>query len=712
MQEHQVEAYLNNLNNEQLEAVETTEGPLLVLAGAGTGKTKVLTSRIAHILMQKKAFQGQILAVTFTNKAAKEMKSRIETSMGNVEGLWLGTFHSIASKILRRHAELVGLKRDFTIIDYDDQLRLAKQVIKDQNLDDKKNPPKLLLYLIGKLKDKAYSYDKVPVSENSDYADGRLTTLYREYQNRLKQLNACDFGDLLLYNLELFNKHDEVLIEYQNKFKYILVDEYQDTNVCQYLWLRLLAQKNKNICCVGDDDQSIYGWRGADVTNILKFDRDFVDAKIIRLERNYRSTSHILSAATELISNNKTRHGKELWTDVKGGNRIKLNSFYDEREEARFIADEIESLLQKKEYPAKEIAILIRAGYQTRSFEESLNFLRIPYRIVGGMKFYERLEIKDILAYIRVLNNRGDDLAFERIINTPKRGVGTATLQHMHIYSKHNSIPLIHSIPELLKAEIVKGKVGAALQKLITDFDHWSEMLKVKPHWQVIDTMLVESGYIDMWKEEGTDEAKERLDNIKELINSLEDFNDITEYLEHISLISDVDNIVDDNKINVMTIHAAKGLEFETVFLAGWEEGIFPSQKSIDENGETGVEEERRLAYVGITRAKSNLYISFANNRRIYGSYQPAIPSRFIDELPRSDYEIINNFGRFKSVANEVSSQVVFDDVKENKMRPGARVFHIKFGYGKVLNVANGIVEVSFEKSNIKKVLSEYLSAA
>ncbi len=704
--------YLMDLNPEQLDAVLSTDGPLLVLAGAGTGKTKVLTTRISHLLTERKAFPSQILAVTFTNKAAKEMKSRLQAQLDfQVDGLWLGTFHSIAAKILRRHSDLIGFTKDFTIIDTDDQLRLAKQIMKDYNIDEKKNPAKLFLYLIGRYKDKALTPEKVS-GDVSNFANGMLLQLYTEYQKRLKSLNAMDFGDLLLFNIELFLKHEDVFTEYSNKFKYILVDEYQDTNVCQYKWLKMLAQVRHNICCVGDDDQSIYGWRGAEVTNILMFDRDFPNAKIIRLERNYRSTNHILAAASGIIAHNKERHGKELWTDKNNGAKIKLNSFYDEREEARYIAEEIEALQQLSKHPLNEIAILVRAGYQTRSFEESLNFLRIPYRIIGGFKFYERVEIKDTLAYIRVLVNPGDGLAFERIVNTPKRGVGLATLQEIHIFSRSNNMSLITATGELLQSGQIKGKQASSLQKLLADFKNWQEQLKSMPHWQVVDNMLVESGYIDMWKGEGTEEAKERIDNIKELLRALEEFSDLPEYLEHVSLISDADNINDDSKVNIMTMHASKGLEFDSVFLAGWEEGIFPSQKSIDENGKSALEEERRLAYVGITRAKQNLYISYASNRRIYGSYQSSLPSRFIDELPDGHYEIVNSFGlsynKYKKQSEAISfSQVANDD----EFKKGERVFHIKFGYGAIIGIAGNIAEVAFEKSGVKKVLVDYLDS-
>jgi len=716
--------HLDGLNPEQLEAVNSTEGPLLVLAGAGTGKTRVLTSRVANILLNNKAFPNQILAVTFTNKAALEMRSRIEDMLqGSTDGIWLGTFHAIAAKILRRNAQHVGLTSDFTIIDPDDQLKLVKQILKDFNIDDKKNPPRLLLHIINRYKDKAYFPDKIPTSEIDSFADGKLVDLYKDYEKRLQALNAVDFGNLLLLNIKLFNENPDVLQEYQNRFHYILVDEYQDTNVAQYLWLRILAQKHNNICCVGDDDQSIYGWRGAEVTNILRFDRDFTGAKIIRLERNYRSTSHILNAATQLIANNLERHGKSLWTERKDGSRIRLSNFYDEKEEARQIAHEIIAA-ERTGIDFTNIAILLRAGHQSRSFEESLNFLRIPYKIIGGMKFYERAEIKDCIAYVRLLINPGDSLAFERIINVPKRGIGTATLQQIYLHAKTQNISLFKGAQEMIISGIIKNKAGTTLNKFISDFIQWEKMLRSKTHWQVVETMLHESGYIDMWKAEATAESRDRVDNIKEFLRSLQDFSDLNEYLQHVSLIADHDTIDNDNKVNIMTMHAAKGLEFDTVFLAGWEEGIFPSQKSIDENGRDGIEEERRLAYVGITRAKQNLHISYASNRRIYGSFNATVPSRFIDELPKGTFDIINstqNYYRsqFRDAArnrlinssNENYHNIIddFSQIPQTRLCKGQMVTHIKFGNGVILNITGDSAEVSFKGIGIRKVLIDYI---
>ncbi len=709
-------SYLDNLNNPQLEAVHTTDGPLLMLAGAGTGKTRVLTSRIAHILASRLAFPSQILAVTFTNKAAREMRSRVDNLTDNTaDGIWLGTFHAISAKILRRNGEVLGLTRDFTIIDYDDQIRLAKQILADFNIDDKKNPPRALISMISRFKDKAWSVGKVPEDEIGFYALGKGSELYAAYQQRLKLLNAVDFGDLILLNIELFNNHPDVLLEYQNKFKYILVDEYQDTNIAQYLWLRILAQGTQNICCVGDDDQSIYGWRGAEVTNILRFDKDFKGAKIIRLEENYRSTNNILEAASALISNNQDRHGKKLWTGGDKGKKLKLNSFYDDKEEARYVAEEIESINYSKTHLFAETAILVRAGYQTRSFEESFNFLRIPYRILGGVKFYERVEIRDALAYIRVLVSPNDSLAFERIINTPRRGVGNGSIQKIMMLSKELGISYYEASKNLIEGGEIKGKTKDALLKMFEDFENANIKLTSQTHWQTVEELLGEVGYIQMWKSDTSEDSRERIDNIKELIRSLQDYADLREYLEHISLVTDTDSMQDGDKVNIMTMHSAKGLEFETVFLPGWEEGIFPSQKSLTENGKSALEEERRLAYVGMTRAKKNLYISYACNRRIYGSYQPSIPSRFIDELPSATYEIINNYSSYynKSRVNP-AYQISTNEapLNESPLKKSQRVFNVKFGYGFVLNINGNVIEVAFDKAGIKSILAEYLSHA
>lgn len=713
--------HLSQLNEQQLEAVVNTEGPTLVLAGAGTGKTKVLTSRIAHILINGLALPSQILSVTFTNKAAKEMRDRVEGLIGpSASSLWLGTFHSIAAKILRQNAHLVGLREDFTIIDTDDQLRIIKQMFRNRNMDEKQYPPKLFLHIVSRLKDKAISYDKIPASENVDFHGLTISSLYREYQSALQSLQVCDFGDLMLYNLELFNNHPEICAQYQNKFRYLLVDEYQDTNICQYLWLRILVQQSPhNICCVGDDDQSIYGWRGAEVANILRFDRDFPDARVIRLELNYRSTPHILGTASAVIANNTTRHGKELWTDVSDGHKIKLGGFYDDKEEARFIAEEIEAISQLHKQPLSEIAVLVRAGFQTRAIEESFNFLHIPYKIVGGLKFYERAEIKQVIAYIRLITNNDDSLAFERIVNLPRRGIGNTALQHMHQLSHEHGYSLYTAAHTLVKNDGIRGKAKEALSLFLSNINHWGKDLAENiPHWQVVEQMLEKSGYLEMWRTEDTNESKERLENIKELVRSLSDYSSLQEFLEHVSLVTDADSIDNVNKVNVMTMHASKGLEFETVFLPGWEEGLFPSQRSIQETGQKGLEEERRLAYVAITRAKHNLLITFANRRRIYGGYQQSNPSQFIDELPSKHYEIINNYGIQINRATPAWQQPTShpEPTTNISSSPTAkfvimqRVFHQKFGYGRIISISGDTAEITFEKSGIKKILLEYLT--
>ncbi|WP_207215409.1 ATP-dependent helicase [Rickettsiales endosymbiont of Peranema trichophorum] len=634
--------YLTQLNKEQAEAVIAIDGPQLVLAGAGTGKTKVLTTRIAHILNMKRALPTEILAVTFTNKAAKEMKERVGNLMNDsVDHMWLGTFHAIAAKILRIHSNVLEIDQNFTIVDSTERLKIAKQIFEDYNIDTERFSYKLFLYQLERLKDRGLTPDKVQFADNNAFGHVKLRELYVEYQKRLVHNNAADFGDLLLYNIELFNGHLNILEHYHSKFKYILVDEYQDTNVAQYIWLRLLAQGSNNICCVGDDDQSIYGWRGAEIGNILKFEKDFQNAKVTRLEKNYRSTSYILGVATKLISHNVQRHGKNLWTDRPGGEKVKLISLYNEVEEARYVADQISQLRRVHNLPYSSIAILVRVGYQTRSFEESLNSFRIPYKIIGGMKFYERAEIKDGLAYIRLLYNRADNLAFERIVNTPKRGIGRATVDAMVLESRAASLPLFE-VAKTYAANTMKGRSKSALLDLLENFEKWSSMLKYTHHADVVNTMLEESNYLKSLREEDTAEAKERIDNLKELINGLNDFSNIGEFLEHVSLLSDIDTSSNNNVVSIMTIHAAKGLEFDTVFLPGWEEGLFPSTRSVEEKKDIGLEEERRLAYVAITRAKQRLSILFTSSRRIYGHYQYNKPSRFIKELPKSHVQLIH----------------------------------------------------------------------
>ncbi len=642
--------YLAGLNREQRDAVETLDGPVLVLAGAGTGKTRVLTTRIAHIITTNRAYPSQVLSVTFTNKAAREMKERIGHLLGGVgEGMpWLGTFHSISTKILRRHAELVGLRTDFTILDTDDQIRLMKQVIQADDIDEKRWPARVLASMIDGWKNRALTPAKVPAGEAQAFGNGRGQHLYSAYQARLKTLNACDFGDLLLECIRLFQENTEVLAQYQDRFRYILVDEYQDTNVAQYLWLRLLAQKKgdrpQNVCCVGDDDQSIYGWRGAEVDNILRFDKDFPGAKVIKLERNYRSTGHILATASRLITNNDGRLGKTLFTDGDDGDKVTVSGAWDSEEEARLVGEEIEALHVKK-HQLNEIAILVRASFQMREFEERFITLGLPYRVIGGPRFYERREVRDALAYLRIVAQPANDLAYERIINMPKRGLGDATLNELHAYARSNGLPMVQATRELLETEEFKPKVRQTLRDLMLSFDRWTAMLDTHKHTEVAETILEESGYTDMWKKDRSADAAGRLENLKELVRSMEDFENMQGFLEHVSLVMEVAEGESEDRVTLMTLHGAKGLEFETVFLPGWEEGVFPHPRALDEQGRAGLEEERRLAYVGLTRAKQRAKIYFASNRRIHGSWNASIPSRFVDELPEDHVEVVSSSG-------------------------------------------------------------------
>jgi DNA helicase-2/ATP-dependent DNA helicase PcrA len=638
-------AWLDRLNETQREAVEATDGPVLVLAGAGTGKTRVLTTRLAQILHEGRAKPYQILCVTFTNKAAREMRERVSELVGPAtEGMWLGTFHALATRILRRHAELVGLKSNFTILDTDDQIRLLKQVLEAERIDDKRWPARMLIHVIQRWKDKGRPPEKLSAADAGEIANGRIIEIYRQYQERLTTLNACDFGDLLMHNLTIFTEHDDVVQRYRHLFRYILVDEYQDTNVSQYLWLRLLAKDPgsdapSNICCVGDDDQSIYGWRGAEVGNILRFEKDFPGAKVIRLERNYRSTPNILGAASGLIEKNEGRLGKTLWTDRNDGERVKVRGVWDGDEEARLIAGEIEAL-QLKSFPLDEIAVLVRAGFQTREFEERFITLGIPYRVVGGPRFYEREEIRDAIAYLRVIHQPADDLAFERIVNKPARGIGKTTLQALHAAARLERLPLSIAAQRMVETDELKPAARGKLSAAMAMFSRWRDLAQGVDHIELTQTVLEESGYTDFWKLSKKPEAPGKLENLKELISGMEEFDDLAGFLEHVGLVMDVENQGDGAMVSVMTLHAAKGLEFETVFLPGWEEGLFPHQRAMDESGLAGLEEERRLAYVGITRAKTRCEISFAANRRIHGSWQAALPSRFIDELPAAHIEM------------------------------------------------------------------------
>jgi len=725
------ESYLKTLNASQRLAVETTDGPVLVLAGAGTGKTRVLTTRLSHILLQGKAKPWQVLAVTFTNKAAKEMRERVAGLLGgDVEGWWIGTFHALAARILRRHAEIVGLRPDFTILDTDDQIRLVKQFLAAYDVDDKRWPARVVVGIIQRWKDRGLTPDQVPKSDAEDVAEGQVLNIYKDYQQRLAVLNAADFGDLLLHSLTLFKNNPEILSDYQRRFKYLLVDEYQDTNVCQYLWLRLLAQSHHNICCVGDDDQSIYSWRGAEVGNILKFEQDFPGAEIVRLEQNYRSTPHILAAASGLIANNQGRLGKTLWTDINDGEKVIVRGVWDGDEEARYVGDEIESLQSKKQ-SLNDMAVLVRAGFQTREFEERLITLGIPYRVLGGLRFYERLEIRDAIAYLRVVRQPDDDLAFERIVNLPKRGLGDATLQTVHSFARAQRISLTAAITRLLETDELRPAARRTLAELMTDFSRWRGLIDLIPHSQLAGQVLDETGYTTMWRQSKAPEAPGRLDNLKELIVAMEDFASLDEFLEHVSLVMDNEQNPDDDKVTLMTLHGAKGLEFDTVFLPGWEDGIFPHQRALDDGGSGGLEEERRLAYVGLTRAKVRAYISFAANRRVYGQWQSAMPSRFIDELPGDHIQRMQTAGMQEGEANGFDNGATFfpnamrrpvnrrqrlgnEATFTPKPGPGdhkrsERIFHQKFGYGTILAIDGDKLDIQFEKAGRKKVMSSFV---
>ena len=748
-------SYLQGLNEPQIEAVQAIDGPVLVLAGAGTGKTRVLTTRLAHILMNQMARPWEIVAVTFTNKAAREMRDRVSSLIGApVEGWWLGTFHALGARILRSHAELVDLKPNFTILDTDDQIRLLKQVMEGYQIDDKKWPARVLMGVIQRWKDRGLTPEKVTAEEGADFAEGTLTKLYTDYQARLITLNAADFGDLLLHCITLFTGNPDVLATYQRKFRYLLVDEYQDTNVAQYLWLRLLANEHRNICCVGDDDQSIYSWRGAEVGNILKFEKDFGGAQVIRLEQNYRSTPHILAAASGLIANNEGRLGKTLWTGLEAGEKVAVQGVWDGEEEARAIGDEIESR-QSKGQTLEEMAVLVRAGFQTREFEERLITLGVPYRVIGGPRFYERQETRDAIAYLRVVVSADDDLAFERIVNVPKRGLGQASVLAVHHLARGLSIPLFEAARQIVETDELKPKARNSLRNLVQDFDRWRSNLSVLPPGELAAIILDESGYTEMWQQDKTPEAPGRLDNLKELISGLEEFENVQGFLEHISLVMENDENDVDEKITLMTLHAAKGLEFDTVFLPGWEEGLFPHQRSLDEEGLKGLEEERRLAYVGITRAKKEARISYAANRRIYNQWQNALPSRFIDELPDEHInhgsDIGPHGGLYRGLNTGIGAQAglrsarAFPDTSqvagtshaprrsghtrdgmvidadawsvaatsaESAFKTGVRVFHQKFGYGQVVSADGNKLEVDFEKSGTKRVIDSFLQPA
>ncbi|EJT04837.1 UvrD-helicase domain-containing protein [Rhizobium sp. CCGE 510] len=769
--------YLAGLNPEQTEAVETLEGPVLVLAGAGTGKTRVLTTRIAHILNTGRAFPSQILAVTFTNKAAREMKERIALLVGGaVEGMpWLGTFHSIGVKLLRRHGELVGLRSDFTILDTDDVVRLIKQLIQAEGLDDKRWPAKQFAGMIDTWKNKGLGPADIPEGDARAFANGRGRDLYFAYQARLTTLNACDFGDLLMHPIAIFRKNPDLLKEYHGRFRYILVDEYQDTNTAQYMWLRLLAQRSKgepqNVCCVGDDDQSIYGWRGAEVDNILRFEKDFPGAKVIKLERNYRSTEHILGAAAHLIAHNEGRLGKTLFTDRSDPNDVKVqvHASWDSEEEARAIGEEIEQL-QRGKHLLNDMAILVRASFQMREFEDRFVTLGLNYRVIGGPRFYERLEIRDAMAYFRMVAQPADDLAFERIVNTPKRGLGDTTVRALHDYARARDIPMLAAAADIIETDELKPKARKALFDVIQSFRRWQELLENTPHTELAEQILEESGYTDMWKNDKSAEAPGRLDNLKELIRSMESFESMRGFLEHVSLVMDAETNENLDAVSIMTLHSAKGLEFDTVFLPGWEEGLFPHQRALDESGRAGLEEERRLAYVGITRAKHRCHIWFVSNRRIHGLWQSTLPSRFLDELPETHVEVAemeqsyggygrggygqSRFDKAEPFANSYSTpgwkraqanktdatrdnwgsrsghaveRIGYGEsgpkgrtiegelvAKSTSSEPsrftlGDRVFHLKFGNGNITGIEGNKLTIEFDRAGQKRVLDGFV---
>ncbi|CDZ61569.1 ATP-dependent helicase [Neorhizobium galegae] len=776
--QHRAPDYLAGLNPEQREAVETLDGPVLVLAGAGTGKTRVLTTRIAHILATGRAFPSQILAVTFTNKAAREMKERVGVLVGGaVEGMpWMGTFHSIGVKLLRRHAELAGLRSDFTILDTDDVVRLIKQLIQAEGLDDKRWPAKQFAGMIDTWKNKGLTPPDIAEGDARAFANGKGRELYAAYQARLRTLNACDFGDLLLHPIAIFRKNPDLLKEYHGKFRYILVDEYQDTNTAQYMWLRLLAQRPKdipqNVCCVGDDDQSIYGWRGAEVDNILRFEKDFPGAKVIKLERNYRSTEHILGAAGHLIAHNEGRLGKTLFTDRSDPDdeKVVVHAAWDSEEEARAVGEEIENL-QRGKHKLNDMAILVRASFQMREFEDRFVTLGLNYRVIGGPRFYERLEIRDAMAYFRMVCQPSDDLAFERIINTPKRGLGDTTVRYLHDYARARDIPMLQAAADIIETDELKPKARKALFDVVTDFRRWQGLLENMHHKTLAEQILDESGYTAMWQNDKSAEAPGRLENLKELVRSMEAFESMRGFLEHVSLVMDAENNENLDAVSIMTLHSAKGLEFDTVFLPGWEEGLFPHQRALDEGGRSGLEEERRLAYVGLTRAKHRCHIWFVSNRRIHGLWQSTMPSRFLDELPAAHVDVAasdSNYGGYggrggygqsrfdkaepfannystpgwkRAQANKtdatrdnwgtrsghaverigygesgprtrtIDGELVAKSVADtpSQFSVGDRVLHVKFGNGNISAIEGNKLTIEFDRAGQKRVLDGFV---
>ena len=664
--------YLDNLNKAQKEAVLHLDGPLLIVAGAGSGKTKVLTSRIAHIIKEKKAFPNQILSVTFTNRAAKEMQNRVSKILGSAAiGLsWLGTFHSICAKLLRKHASAANLNSNFTIIDTDDQTRLIKNICKAENIDIKQLAPRFILAIIDRWKNKGYYPSEVIINKKDIY-EKTILPLYKIYQQKLTDLNSCDFGDLILHTVKILENYPDIRQIYSNNFKYILVDEYQDTNFIQSKWLSLLSEKNKNLCCVGDDDQSIYSWRGAEIKNFLEFDQVYKNTKVIRLEQNYRSSQNILSVASNLIANNENRVGKTLTTTMEEGDLVKLNCFKNGKDEAIGISDEIEKKLKKK-YSFNNMAILVRAIFQTREFEERFLKIGMPYRILGGTKFYERSEIKDCVAYLRLIHQERDDLAFERIVNNPKRSIGDTTLKTVHEYAKENSLSLEKASIKMIEQNMIKPKTKIGLGFFLNSLSKWRNDLLIKKisHIKLLQIVLDESGYSSMLKNKKDIDNENRLENIKELLSAMKEFDNLESFLEHVSLATSIDQEWDGEKVNMMTMHAAKGLEFDVVFLPGWEEGLFPHQKSIEEKGQNGLEEERRLAYVGITRAKKKAIISFSMNRFYQGDWIDSMASRFIEELPEKHLEKNSFFDEEKEEVEDFEFNQDFE-LEEGTRSPG-----------------------------------------
>jgi len=746
--------YLTGLNPEQRAAVEVLDGPLLVLAGAGTGKTRVLTTRLAHLLHTGRCRPWEVLAVTFTNKAAREMRERALHLMGpGAEGLrWLGTFHAIAAAMLRRHAELAGLKSSFTILDTDDQLRLVRQILEAEGIDIKRWTPRYFASLIDGWKNKALTPDRLSSQDDHSFADGRGRALYALYQDRLKVLNACDFGDLLLHMIGIFQADPDLLAEYHAKLKYLLVDEYQDTNVAQYLWLRLLARGHNNLCVVGDDDQSIYGWRGAEVDNILRFETDFPGARVIRLERNYRSTGNILGAAAHLIATNAARLGKTLWTEDEAGEPVKVRGVWDGDAEARLVADEIEAWVARGRRNA-ECAVLVRASWQMRAFEERFILLGIPYKVIGGPRFFERAEIRDAMAYLRLIRSPSDDLAFERVVNEPKRGVGDTSVKKLQVIARDRGQSLDAAARAAVLTDEVRGGARTGLNQFLNGLDRWRREAEHLPHTQLAELILEESGYTDMLRAERSPQSQTRLDNLKELVRAMGEFDSLAGFLEHVELVMDAAGGETGDEVQILTLHAAKGLEWPMVFLPGWEEEVFPSRRSLDESGQKGLEEERRLAYVGLTRARERAFVSFAANRQIYGKWQSVLPSRFIDELDPKHVDAASDTGyqqpggyphaagmrevadpfrssyqspgwqRFQAASArgqgyarapviDGKAELIATAAGEGKYVPGQRVFHEKFGYGRVQAVEGAKLLVAFDKAGEKRVIDSFVKAA